>query len=471
MLEGALVLRVAALRKLDGAELAQAAAPFALRASNQGYGSAAPGDDSTRGEQWMPLWARPATKGEVEALFAEGRMKAGGAPAQNPLAAARAVARLGVARGVTSFTRFGYLVRNGLSNLAVPLGAFRVDLHPETRLLDEVDDWLQRYRRAASSKTAPASFERSYRRIEGHALAVCQHTAHKQDWEALLVALGDAEQELSRRAKATAESRLQPLPWLSPRWFDAADDGSPAMRIALAIASQWGGNGPRDDLGPIRVHCLPLDPDSGYRRFLTGADGLRRDRRVVWTGRDLVSDLAAVALRRAVEGRSVGRATFPLVGMASATLGDVSAFLEGRLDETRISELCRAFMAIDFSKMPRRPPRDGGLGLPLHALVRLCYLPWRLESFDSVPPRYDPTALRLLASGRLQDGVRMLLAQLVGMGMRPKIRLGAGDARFARRLAAAAAIPNSAHDLRRLRDLATKPFFDPSSSDPKLELP
>lgn len=73
MLEGAMVLRVSALRKLDSNELAQAAAPFALRAMVEGFASAAPGDDAARGEQWLPLWSRPATHAEVEALFAEGR--------------------------------------------------------------------------------------------------------------------------------------------------------------------------------------------------------------------------------------------------------------------------------------------------------------------------------------------------------------------------------------------------------------
>lgn len=337
MLEGAMVLRVSALRKLDSNELVQGAAPFALRAMVQGFASAAPGDDAARGEQWLPLWARPAAHAEVEALFAEGRLVTGGALAQNALEAARAIARLGAARGVTSFARVGYLVRNGLSNLAVPLGTFRVSLSAQVRLLDEVDEWIARFRRAAGGKTAPAAFERAVRLLEGRALAVCRPSATREDWAMLIEALGDAEDMLVTRGRATVEARLQPLPRLSFEWFLAADDGSREMRLALAIASQRAPG--RTKLGPIRAHCLPLEGGYSAARFVTGADGLQHDRRVVWSGRDLVSDLASVAVRRALEGRQEGATGFLLAGAVFPSLADVRAFLEARVDDARIGRL------------------------------------------------------------------------------------------------------------------------------------
>lgn len=456
MLEGAMVLRVSALRKLDSNELVQAAAPFALRAMVEGFASAAPGDDAARGEQWLPLWSRPAVHAEVEALFAEGRLTSGGAPAQNALEAARAVARLGTARGVTTFTRVGYLVRNGLSNLAVPLGTFRVAHNPRVRLLDEVDDWMTRLRRAAGGKTAPAAFERVIHELEGRALAVCQATATRDDWAALVEALGEAEDTLVTRGKATAEARLRPLPELSFDWFLAADDGSPEMRLALAIASQRAPA--RTKLGSIRAHCLPLEPGERFARFATGESGLRSDRRVVWTGRDLVSDLAAVAVRRAAEGHREEASGFPLVGAAFASLSDVRAFLEGRVDDGRIGRLARGFMSLDFSKVPslaRDDHRSRAAAIPLYAMTRLAYLP---ESIGVLSADYDALGLRLLESGRLADGARAIARKLSAKGLRPKLRVFGGDAAFARRLAASVAIPVSFSDLSYLLDVAVKPF-------------
>lgn len=455
MLEGAIVVRVGALRRLDGADLPQAAAAFAVRASTLGHGSAAAGDDAGRGEQWLPIWDRPSTRAEVDLLFAEGRMSSAGSAAQSPLDAARAIARLGVARGVSSFTRVGYLVRNGLSNLAVPLGTYRVEGNPQVRLLDEIDDWMARLRRAAGGKTAPASFERVARTVDARALTACQAGATRQDWCSLVEALGEAEHELGVRGKATAEARLQPLPPLSAGWVDAMFDGTPEMRLALAIATQRDPATGAKSLGPLRAHCIPLDEDWNYRRFASGSEGLRKDPRVVWTGRDLVSDLTAVALRRAIDGRARGRKGYPLAGSAHAPLADVRAFLEGNLDEPRIARLVRGLTTVSVDGAIVRMRAERSDALPLHALVRLTHLP---HEFGRLAPHYDATALRQLASGRLEEAAKTLQARLVAMGLRSKLRVVAGDARFAQRLAACVTIPVAPLDLEELLRALTKPF-------------
>ena len=132
MLEGAVLLEVAAVRRLDATGLPQAAAPFAVRAQAEGYASAAPTDESARGEQWMPLWTRPASHPEVRSLFLEGRMQTGRRRARRALDAARAVSLLGVSRGITSFERFAFTERNGQSNLAVPIGRWPVTPEPRS---------------------------------------------------------------------------------------------------------------------------------------------------------------------------------------------------------------------------------------------------------------------------------------------------------------------------------------------------
>src|SRR5439155_17075067 len=76
-LEGTLILRVAAVRRLDGSGLARAAAPFAVRSQAGGYGSASAADEGARGEQWLPLWGQPASLAEVQAIFREARLQIG----------------------------------------------------------------------------------------------------------------------------------------------------------------------------------------------------------------------------------------------------------------------------------------------------------------------------------------------------------------------------------------------------------
>ncbi len=139
-LEGSLLFAGAAVRRLDVAEYGSASYPFHVNASSVGYGSAAtPDEGSARAELWLPLWQRPASFGELKALFAEGRLELKGRRARTGLDAARAVASLGVDRGVETFERIGILRRNGLSYLASSLGTLRVREIPSVELMRELD--------------------------------------------------------------------------------------------------------------------------------------------------------------------------------------------------------------------------------------------------------------------------------------------------------------------------------------------
>ncbi len=458
MLEGAIVLRVASLRRLDGSDLAQAAAPFALRSTTEGYGSAAPADAANkRGEQWFPLWRKAATYAEVERLFGEAKLASGRASAESGLDAVRAIARLGAARGVTSFCRFSFIERNGQANLAVPLGEIPVIECQSVRLLDELDGWLNALRAALRRDHVPESFGRDVRSIEGAAFACAEANGRPEVWQRLVVALGQAEQGMVHRPKATHAAHLRPLPPLSPAWLDIVDDGSAETRIAIAIASGYAPPGGKGDLGPLRVHAAPLALPS-RKTFATTSDGLSRDPDVVWTGRDLVEDLAACVLRRASSAKGAGYRVFPLDGFATVSLTDVAAFLEGQLDEPRIALLARGLMAIDFQNAPRRQvewaPVPGALAV--FAVFRSIYLPFEVEGASA----NDSTALRQLLSGRLDEAFRTASRRLVAMGLRPKLRVPVGNELSSRRIAAALAIPISRSDFKRLRSLVTRPFTD-----------
>ena len=53
-----------------------------------------------RAEMWLPLWETPAGYGEIRELFGEGRATVGRRPAKDGLDFARAVAALGIDRGI-----------------------------------------------------------------------------------------------------------------------------------------------------------------------------------------------------------------------------------------------------------------------------------------------------------------------------------------------------------------------------------
>jgi CRISPR-associated protein Csx17 len=449
MLEGAVVMRVASLRRLDSSDLTNAAAPFALRSQGAGYASASPADASSRGEQWMPLWPGAATFAEVSSLFDEGRLHGGHDPARGTLEATRALAKLGVARGVSEFVRYGYFERNGLSNLAVPVGRLEVRHNPDVRALDELDGFVRSLNFAAGTKGAPLSLGRSQRRIEQAMLAAAFPNATAATWGELVSVLGEVEHGFLATPKSTKASNLRPLPRLSPKWLELIDDGSTEVRLAMAIASQSDA-----ELGPLRVNALPLAPPKFFA-FDTTAEGLVRDPSVVWQGHSLVADLTAIALRRVIDGIRGGVGHFPLQGMRFASLLDVRLFLEGRVDDVRISRLVRGLVSVNWAEVAPKLPSELGEPDALHALVRLTHLPRKLRS---IVPRLDATPLRLLAAGRLQEATARLTSRLVASSLRPKIRVVAGDPAFAMRLGACVAIPISEPDLDRLLVRLTKPF-------------
>ena len=158
MLEGTITFTSHASRRFGASESSRAASPFVVDACGAAYASAAESDETARGEQWMPLWSHPLSYAELRRLLAEGRAQIGSKAAREPLDIARAVKRLGIARGIGAFQRYGYIERNGQSNLAVPLGRFEVsDEHSESlACIDDLDTWLRRLRREARGRHAPA---------------------------------------------------------------------------------------------------------------------------------------------------------------------------------------------------------------------------------------------------------------------------------------------------------------------------
>jgi len=435
MLEGAVAFRGQSTRRLGTRGNMRAAVPFAVTAQAIGY-STRGSEKDTRGEQWMPIWERPGSWQDVSTLFGEGRAQLGRSSARRPIDFARAIARLGVARGLSGFVRYGYLERNGQSNLAVPLGKVGVVAHPRARLIDEIGVWMDRLQREAED--APARFSVSVGVLADAVFDVLTREAEPTRWQSVLMAIDQVQRV---QASGTA-FKVGPCPTLSPGWLDAAKHDSPEWRLALSLGSAARGYKDRRPFDSVRAHALPLDPKKRWR-YATGADKrLMNDPRVVMMGRDPLGDLIALAERRLIEASQRGSRTLPLVAAhgAGARLDDLACFLTNEVDIERVVSLGRALMALDWEHLRCPPVRTFQYPRPDEAweAMRLCALPFPVRQRTIAT---DPALLRRLASGDVPGAVELALRRLRASGFRPPLSAAIADSSSARRWAAAFAFP------------------------------
>ena len=444
LLEGVLAFIPALSRRTTTSAPMAASAPFAIHAAPSGHASASQDEaDSPRGEQWMPLWDQPSTFIELKVLLGEGRAQLGKTNASRPVDFSRAVARLGVSRGITAFQRFGYLERNGQSNLAVPLGRWQVEPQPQQELLNDLDrfTWLSRLQRSARDKFAPNSFITAHRNLEASIMGVCARGKDRALWQSLLLSLAEIEEQMVRSHSFTAKQRLRPIPPLSCGWVNAADDGSSEFRLAVSLALQSGDEKGRET---IRRHWLPLDKTG--QAFAADSSGLRKDPELVCHGLEPERDLLALLQRRSLHSS----AHLALIGHPNycACPSDISALLDGNIDLRKTLQLTRALLALD-----RRSVRGVAFESrtdnlpPIYGLFRLVTLPWPLKVHGStIPVRYDPAIVTRLASGgadSLRVAGEMAIRRLRAAGLTPVIRQIAGDETLARKIALSLAFPIS----------------------------
>lgn len=445
MLEGVVLFGARATRRLDPSALSRASAPFAVRAQAVGFGTSGR-EDAIRGEQWMPLWRRPTTARDLQAMLTEARLQVGRQVAGRPIDVVRAVARLGVARGVDRFTRFGYLKRNGQSTIAVPLGRVDVCARVHSRLVDDLAVWLDRVHRSARDEHAPARLVQVEGRLANAVFAALTHDDAPDRWQSVLTESTSVEAVL---ASGTAIG-VGPIPPLSPEWVAAADDGSPEWRLACALGSaarSYTRTGRADDV--VRHHWLPLEDRA--RRFRVQEKRLLRDPRVVMTGRNPVADFAANGERRLVEAAQQGQRFLPLVSVPglAALPSDLAAFIAGDLDVGRISALARALMAVRWDRfavgtvqIERRHewPDEAFIA------IRLAVLPWALDDGRAIA--VDSAIVRRLTTGDGAGALDLALRRLKAAGLRPPILGACCDHGTARLWAAALALPISHRSAR-----------------------
>ncbi len=438
-IEGAILFKAAATRRMETGMPARAVAPFAVGSQAAGYASSAVSDETSRGEQWLPLWSQPATLGEVRHLLAEGRSQIGARKASEPQDFARAAARLGTARGVAAFCRYAFIERNGQSKLAVPLSRIDVASHvmPNLANIDDLELWLRALNRQARGKNAPATLVSVERRLADAIFAALGRPDLSERWMTLLLRMTDVES-----VQVTGAGYLAgPIPNLRPEWVLAADDGSPEFRLALAFALQRGASGDR-----IRRHWLTLERG----RFAVSGTGSearlrpRADR--VMTGRSGIDDAIEVLTRRLVESAQSGARQLDLhpARNAAASARDLAAVLGGDVDVNRTLHLARALMAVDLRAWqattivsmgsgPASMPEDAWL------VFRLAMLGVPLP--DGRHPRMNPAILQRLAAGDVSSAFELARRSLRAAGISISLRTATATPATARLWAAALAFP------------------------------
>jgi CRISPR-associated protein Csx17 len=438
MMEGTVLFTCRATRRLDPNAFSKASAPFAVRPHAAGF--ATPGSEKAqRGEQWMPLWRQPATLADLRTMLGEARIQLDRQPANRPIDMARAISHLGVARGVEAFVRYGYLERNGQSTLAVPLGVVQVRHHSCAYLIDDLAAWLDRVQRLSRDKNAPTRLVHAERRLADAVFAALTHDHTPDRWQAILLAAAEIESLQSTGTGIDAG----PIPALRPDWVSGVDDNSAEFRFALALGSAAASYFKDKPSDPIRHHVLPLE--LGARRFRTVDKRLVNDPRVVASGRNPLGALAEIVGRRLIEAAQSGQRRSRLVSApgCGARLDDLAQFLNGQLDLDKILGLARALMALRWEKWTYKSAPKGRTSAiaPDEAwlAVRLCCLPWKLDSDIDIPA--DERIVRLLVSGDAVRAIEIARQRLHAVGIRPPFQAGVTDAESARRWAAALAFP------------------------------
>lgn len=386
-LEGAMLFATATSRRLESSEPGMLSAPFTVTSRVSGVGSANLRDESeklTNGEIWMPLWGSPASFDELRCLLTEGRAAVSGRPARDGLDFARAVAQLGVDRGIHSFQRFGFLKRFGKTYLAAPLARLPVRRNEDADLIADLERrrWLRSVQQYARGKLAPDSFRSAAYQLDTALYALTQQ-ASRTAVHTVLRRVGLIEAVVSLNVKAQKE--VPPVPQLGSTWVSKYDDPSAEYRIATALAGLRL-YGKKQIQGRLQGFALAA------RHHLVvineqGSAWDRDSRLAVWGPGPLTGNLVALLQRRRLEAIALGAEGEVLASQTGATCNDVVQFLGRVTDDARISELLGGLACVDWSDAERPRKNEEAALPPAFALLKVFFTPESvLRALKWLPP-------------------------------------------------------------------------------------
>lgn len=493
MIEGTLLFAGAVARRLGVGGPMKAVFPFSVESIAVGYGSSTASEetsDGSRSELWLPLWEQPSTYREIQRLFAEGRAQLGRRQARNSIEFSLAVNLLGVSRGIKSFSRYGFLKRNGLAFLAAPLGRIQVTLRPQAKLLDdpELHAWLVRLRSACNDKVkTPARYQTALRSIDRAMFAFTNRSEHQSEQRNdapylldVLRAIGRAERTLALAGLSWLKDKqygwkVRPLNGLSSDWLKQADDQSPEFALASSLTGIIKAS--KGEIAPLRQFIEPVEVTNfvNWKPESTSA---------VWSQRSLASNLSAVFRRRMLAAEQAGMTGVPLDSRIYASTRDITAFLNSETDDEKLSDLIWGCLCVEAPKSPLIS-RSGDAPVPFEfAVPRLLVRESHYKSNpkerrwerapDTANAKPHPDVFNALSTGR-PDAIdrcvniaarRLKVGGLIVQGYRNRQRAGQSLAiqstLNAERLLAAMLFPLSDHDLIQV---ANSVLFLPESAE------
>jgi CRISPR-associated protein Csx17 len=337
--EGALLFASSTVRRNQFAA-GRAAMPFTVAGTPEGTASGAAGEES-RGEVWTPLWSEDFTLTEIRQLFAEARASWRGRPARRATDFYAATRALGVARGVTAFTRYGMQRRNGLAFTAVPLDRVDVRERAEVRLAADVEDWAARFRADATS----AAVGEAARRFQ-HAHLAYVRDGGPRKLAVMLAALTGLEQAVGRSGRARDDVPVRFTPPAGKFLAELAKDESPELRVAVGLAScrTLPGAAPARSM---RQLLLPVDPGQPNGRW-------RASPVISGFGTKALPDVLADVLIWRSRTAADEPAETAVAGLPTFRAGirvpadDLHELAAGRLVENKLDLLFRACLALNW---------------------------------------------------------------------------------------------------------------------------
>ncbi len=408
--------------------------PFTCRLSPSGSESLIFSERGNR-ELWVPLWQDLVRFNSLKYVFREGRAEVSGRFAKDGIEFARAVASLGIDRGISRFQRFGIIrgrVGGDNYHTGAPLNTVEVPLSPREhiRLLDEIDSWMNWMERSLSDEGVAKRYNRHMREIENAIFNYCKYGGVIR-LQAVLRALGRAE-----RAFASASGgRPRPLHDLSPKWLSACNDDSLEYRLACSLASIYD-----SEIGPIRVQMEPVSWGSSDRFFNVWQDNRKTTE---WGNRSFSKNLLAILERRLLEGTKLDLAYPPIDGRIRASLHDIQLFISGRFDESKLIDLVWALSTIkwyEYDAESDRPNfsyvRTREISRP-YCFIKMIFLPGNIEYQGSGNGRWvlnrendsgysirsEPGLIRLIQAGNTEEAFARATRRLVSAGLRPIVSM------------------------------------------------
>jgi CRISPR-associated protein Csx17 len=470
-LEGTVCFAGAVAKRLSHFAGQAAGFPFQFRLTPNGQTSLADKEASGR-EIWFPIWTRPVAYSEIRQALTEGRAELGTKPVDRGVDMMRAVATLGVDRGLASFRRYAFIkgrVGGENYNTAISLWEVRIHSVKEVDFLREIDPWLNRFR-AACGSDAPQRFRSALRRIESAIFDLARYGGNSRFAE-ILCALGEAERHLAMAGRWRTENNIAPIPILSKQWTSAANDGTMEFELALALA---GINDSERKVEPIRTNLEPvrLQLLRGGRMRVTWEE---QHDNVTWNSGELVANLMSILARRILDGQRAGTGHLPLSSRCAAGVDSVASFLSGNIDDSRLSELLWGLILVD-----QVTQRMDSLSLNVsesvvlnrqYALLKLLFLPADIVivSMPNHRVRFAGAAetgirvapelrvLSLLCTGSVSQACAIAVQRLRTSGLAPlAIKWEQTHLLSGTRLAAALLIPLAEQHLRTLLNLTTE---------------